>query len=686
MVASAKRLRLTPNKERNQGPRMGEIQQFRKRHRSDYMKVEDDIEFKIATKRQRLDSCGEESSSEDRSSPDLMQQIKDISISERSVKAVKQAVKVKDIVRKVEESVRPASPEKVTMDTRELNRRSPNGFLLPDPLPRGEVLTDTIKQQWVLGKPIGVGGFGELYMASFKSPDGALSPEKFVVKVEPHSNGPLFVEVHFYLRATKKEEIEKFKAEKGLSHLGVPGLVANGSHVRNKQNYRFLVMDRFGSDLQRILDNSEGQRFTVKTACSVSVQVLDSLEYIHRQGYVHKDVKGSNLLVGLGMDGQHLVHLVDYGLCSKFRVGDLHKQFRHDVRWAHEGTMEYTSRDAHIGSASRRGDLEVLLYNLIEWFGGSLPWDRELASPQVTKTAKFLAFRQMGKFLRICFRGQKFPLLLVKFMKYVSTLNFEDEPDYDFLRCMFSQEMTSAGCKLDGKLEFRLAKLGKETETPESLSPEALYGPTKKPPSDRVSSIFDSSCVSATSYEQARDTAWDKRSQDSLKNPTQAMLDIMERMENPPKTPGKGRKRTKSFSDVDATNSTPAMMEVMKLKKMKSMDDANEDLANSPVALLKHLPYKLSQVTITKDVFVDPDSFRPPPEPKKRKLSRKTGELKRIENYMPDIVEKRRTRSEADSTEGQREIRSNLRSALNYGMAPVRSFMRSVSNSLPQLF
>ena len=85
------------------------------------------------------------------------------------------------------------------------------------------MLTDTIKQQWVLGKPIGVGGFGELYMASFKSPDGALSPEKFVVKVEPHSNGPLFVEVHFYLRATKKEEIEKFKAEKGLSHLGCPG-------------------------------------------------------------------------------------------------------------------------------------------------------------------------------------------------------------------------------------------------------------------------------------------------------------------------------------------------------------------------------------------------------------------------------------------------------------------------------
>ena len=223
-------------------------------------------------------------------------------------------------------------------------------------------------------------------------------------QVEPHSNGPLFVEVHFYLRATKTEEMDKFKEKGGLKHLGVPKLVANGSHVKNGQTYRFLVMERFGSDLQRILDNSEGNKFTTKTSCSVTLQVLDSLEYIHSQGYVHKDVKGSNLLVGLGLDGQHLVHLVDYGLCSKFRVGDLHKQYKHDTRWAHEGTMEYTSRDAHIGCASRRGDLEVLFYNLIEWFGGSLPWDRECASPQVTKTAKFLAFRQMGKFLRICFR------------------------------------------------------------------------------------------------------------------------------------------------------------------------------------------------------------------------------------------------------------------------------------------
>jgi len=685
MVSAAKRIRITPSERRSN--KMGEIIKSRKRHHSDYQKVEDDIEFLINVKKPKLCSTD---ASEDRSSPDILMQIKDINLETSKGGKVIELNGQEKVVGKPSSSPKKKTEEKVTEDTREMNRRSPNGFLLPDPLPKGETMTDTIKQKWVLGKAIGVGGFGELYLASFLSPDGKTSPEKFVVKVEPHSNGPLFVEVHFYLRATKTEEMEKFKEKGGLKHLGVPKLVANGSHVKGGQTYRFLVMERFGSDLQRILDNSEGNRFTTKTSCSVTLQVLDSLEYIHSQGYVHKDVKGSNLLVGLGLDGQHLVHLVDYGLCSKFRVGDLHKQYKHDGRWAHEGTMEYTSRDAHIGCASRRGDLEVLFYNLIEWFGGSLPWDRECASPQVTKTAKFLAFRQMGKFLRICFRGEKFPAFLIKFMKYVNGLLFEEEPDYDYLRGLVYEEMVKSGCKIDNKLEFKLAKLSDSKDgTQENLDPALLYGPSRKPPTERVSAVFDTACVSATSYEKQRDSIWAKRSQNSLDNPTQAMLDIIEKMENPPlKTPSKGRKRTKSFCD-EKTSNTPAMMEVMKLKKMKSMDDANSNLMedNSPIALLP-MPFLKSSPVIPASV-INPKGrprksqnsqktlIRSPSAPEKTKVSRKN-ELKRLSSFLDEPVQRRRTRSDADTA--NRELRSNLRSAFNFGIGMIRQ----VSISLPK--
>ena len=45
-------------------------------------------------------------------------------------------------------------------------RRSPNGYILPDPLPSGLVVTDLRKQQWKIGKSVGLGGFGEIYSAA----------------------------------------------------------------------------------------------------------------------------------------------------------------------------------------------------------------------------------------------------------------------------------------------------------------------------------------------------------------------------------------------------------------------------------------------------------------------------------------------------------------------------------------
>lgn len=45
-----------------------------------------------------------------------------------------------------------------------LPRIASNGNRLPDPLPHGSILTDVMKRKWKLGKSIGVGGFGEIYL------------------------------------------------------------------------------------------------------------------------------------------------------------------------------------------------------------------------------------------------------------------------------------------------------------------------------------------------------------------------------------------------------------------------------------------------------------------------------------------------------------------------------------------
>ena len=287
-------------------------------------------------------------------------------------------------------------------------RRSPNGYILPDPLPQGLVVTDVHGNYWKISRSIGLGGFGEIYAASsFGRPGEDNNPDDYVIKVEPHTNGPLFVEINFYIRGAQREDIADFARENNWKHLGVPHFVASGSFTFRKNKYRFMVLPRFGNDLAKLSDHCGGG-FEKKTAIHIALQVLNSLEYVHSKGFVHKDIKGSNLL--LDRQNPNKVYLVDFGLSSKYIHHGIHKPYTHDARWAHEGTLEYTSRDAHIGCPSRRGDLEVLLYNFIEWLGGRLPWDMNtMQKPIFYKTEKFRAFENPAAFLKASFNTEKYP-------------------------------------------------------------------------------------------------------------------------------------------------------------------------------------------------------------------------------------------------------------------------------------
>lgn len=66
-----------------------------------------------------------------------------------------------------------------------------------------EYLTDITGKQWKLGKTVGVGGFGQIYLASDVLSGEVKTDSPFVAKIEHHSNGPLFVEINCYLRIAR---------------------------------------------------------------------------------------------------------------------------------------------------------------------------------------------------------------------------------------------------------------------------------------------------------------------------------------------------------------------------------------------------------------------------------------------------------------------------------------------------
>lgn len=364
-------------------------------------------------------------------------------------------------------------------------RIAPNGYRLCDPLQEGEQLTDNKSKIWVIGKPIGCGGFGEIYLCHEKN-----DPKRICVMKLDNLNGPLFVEVNFVIRVCQEEKVQNFIARNGIDFLGFPKFIAWGTDSAKKNGYRFLIMDRLGEELQKVL---EKHRLSIPSTCRIACRILDVLEYIHEQGYIHADIKAQNILRAVvsktdekpkkrvkkrplidGSDDSGNVeeddkyYLIDYGLVELYNFQGTHKPYECDKRKANNGTCEFRSRDAHIGVISRRSDIESLGYNIILWFYGRHPWENMLKNVDHVHEKKVWAMNHIDDFLNEAFsdkplngseandgKGSKTPkpvaskknipintcppFGLNKFFKEIQSMEHDAKPDYKKLKSILKE-------------------------------------------------------------------------------------------------------------------------------------------------------------------------------------------------------------------------------------------------------
>ncbi|XP_040929884.1 serine/threonine-protein kinase VRK1-like isoform X2 [Betta splendens] len=217
-----------------------------------------------------------------------------------------------------------------------------------------------------------------------------------------------------------------------MDFLGIPTYWGSGLAECNDLRYRFMVLDRLGSDLQKVFDSNEG-RLKKTTVLHLGQVLLDVLEYIHEHGYVHADIKAANLL--LGYTDNKKIYLADYGLSYRYSPDGVHKEYKENPKKAHNGTIEYTSIDAHKGvDPSRRGDLQILGFCLLHWLCGSLPWDTSLEDPSQVQEVKGRLMENLPDSV------QQLPGIgdsadeLADLLTYVRTLDYQDKPDYQYLK------------------------------------------------------------------------------------------------------------------------------------------------------------------------------------------------------------------------------------------------------------
>ncbi|XP_055980307.1 serine/threonine-protein kinase VRK2 [Sorex fumeus] len=313
-------------------------------------------------------------------------------------------------------------------------------YKLPVPLPEGKVLDDMEGKQWVLGKMIGSGGFGLIYLAfPTNKPD---NDAKHVIKVEYQENGPLFSELKFYQRAAKKECMKRWIELKQLDYLGIPLFYGSGITEFKGRSYRFMVMERLGIDLQKISDRNG--TFKKSTVLQLGIRMLDVLEYIHENEYVHGDIKAANLL--LGYKNPDRVYLADYGLSYRYCPNGNHKQYQENPRKGHNGTIEFTSLDAHKGVAlSRRSDLEILGYCLLRWFCGKLPWERNLKDPMAVQTAKTNLLDELPDSVLKWAPSGSSCCEIAEYLACAHSLAYDEKPNYRMLKKILNPGGISLG-------------------------------------------------------------------------------------------------------------------------------------------------------------------------------------------------------------------------------------------------
>lgn len=230
---------------------------------------------------------------------------------------------------------------------------------------------------------------------------------------------------------------------------GIPG-IPSVHYFGPVGDYTAMVMDLLGKSLEELFNLCQ-RRFTLKTVLMLADQMIQRIEYIHYKHFVHRDIKPDNFVMGYGESQRH-VYLIDFGLAKRYR--DPRNLHHIPIRFNKSltGTARYASLNTHLGiEQGRRDDLEALGYVLVYFLMGSLPWQNLKAANKEEKYEKILKKKRDTDIATLC---RELPPEFSLYFTYVRSLQFEERPDYAYLRKIFHEVFIRNNFKRDEEYDW----------------------------------------------------------------------------------------------------------------------------------------------------------------------------------------------------------------------------------------
>ncbi|TVY18845.1 Casein kinase I-like protein [Lachnellula arida] len=276
-------------------------------------------------------------------------------------------------------------------------------------------------------KKIGEGSFGVVFDGTSQ-----LDNQQVAIKFEPRkSDAP-------QLR-------DEYRTYKILA--GIPG-IPNVYYFGQEGLHYILVIDLLGPSLEDLFDACN-RTFSTKTVVMVAKQMFNQ----STKRTLSTVTSSDNFLLGRpGSNVANLIHVVDFGMGKQYRDPKTKQHIPYRERKSLSGTARYMSINTHLGrEQSRRDDLEALGHIFMYFLKGGLPWQGLKAATNKQKYEKIREKKQTTTIKDLC---DGLPEEFSKYLSYVRNLGFEDTPDYDYLRDLFTEALKNIGEVEDGEYDW----------------------------------------------------------------------------------------------------------------------------------------------------------------------------------------------------------------------------------------